>query len=629
MFCPVCGNLLEDNTKFCGNCGTKIDNNMATASGDSDTLVNDFLKSMEGPKSTTIEEKTEAVFQNTKERLFLDDDDDYVMEDEEIVEKFFTNLETLEEDAPMDLTKDYNPQQSYTPQIAPVFEEIPESIEEPMSNPETVFNKEEDNFNKDGDDDYSNIIMGDASAFAPQPPLQQELQEIPKEAVVPTESAVSTNAFDTSAPNEVALTPPLQQPQNNTQDIAQQQNEEPQIFIDERPDFEQTSDTQQYTGYDININTDGPMSSQTPYLDSFLQRPSVNVDFEQPNATLENQSAGFNAPPQQTQPTPNNMQYNDTSAMPVNNGMAEQCQQPTGIPPMQQQIPPQIPQSEQLPPIPQQQFANMSEQATVTPKPKKKKTGLIVVLSIIGVCILGLIITGVIFGGQIIDSLKNTDIDIPNVPEITRPVEDENQEPSATEPSVPNDTTEPSTPDNTTEPENTTPPIVNNNPNWDITESSSIEDPLIAGKATNISRYLDDTKTYELLQMKVTNFYRGEEATRIANEYEEQTAIRFEKPQEGLAEYVVVEYQVYIPEDVNTTSTTANLPMEVRGKESTGVIFNNTPYVIFNWCIETGGTVGANNVVTCREIFQMPIGCTEYYLVFGTQGEAVAVYRGE
>lgn len=627
MFCPVCGNLMEDNTKFCGNCGTKIDNNIMPNSGNNDNaVVDDFLKAMEGQQTTTIEENTEAVFQDTKERLFLDDEDDCIIEDEEIVEKFFNNLETLEEDTPMDLSKEYNPEQTYTPQIAPVFEEIPDF--EPQGTLNANVDTEEDNFNKDSDDDYSNIIMGDLAAsipqqFIPDQPSQQPMKNPIVEETIPQQDNASY------IPQEETSVAPILQNSNvseATNNLTEQSTEEPHILIDECPNCEHTPEMSQYVGYDININADRPMASQTPYLDSFLQHPNVNVDFEQPALQFDQDNGvaqqNFNAtqelPPQQVPHQGLDHQQMPMSTMPPVPPVHPM--HPTM--PMQNQKP--MPEQE----MPSQQLQQIPAEATTgeTNKPKKKKTGLIIGLSIAGILLVGLIIAGILLGGQLLNAFKDkVDDGIMDVPTITTPVEDNETtetRPIETEPTTPEDTTSP------TEPEATV-PTQSNNPNWDIVEESSIENPLLTGKATNIARYLDDTKTYELLQMKVTNFYRGSDAERIANEYEERTSIRFEKPQEDLSEYVVVEYQVYVPNDVRTSNTTVNLPMEVRGKESTGVVFNNTPYVIFNWCIETGGTTGAGNIVTCREIFQMPIGCTEYYLVFGTQGESVAIYRGE
>jgi hypothetical protein len=146
--------------------------------------------------------------------------------------------------------------------------------------------------------------------------------------------------------------------------------------------------------------------------------------------------------------------------------------------------------------------------------------------------------------------------------------------------------------------------------------------------AKDYMRYLDDAKTYENLQVKLSNIVRGEQALTIAQSYEGQTTVRFQKPAEGI-EYVVVEYQVYIPSELSTTSTTANLPIEVRGLNTNGVIHNNVSYIVSTWCIEDAENSKAGSLVTCREIFQMPVGCNNYYIVFGTQGQSTAVYKGE
>ena len=140
MICPVCGNIAEDNAKFCGNCGTNFNNiQSATQLNTEEDAVASFLSEMgENPAQQTVSDKiteqTEAVFQETQDRLFLDDDDEEeAMSDEAIVSKFFDNLDSIEEDAPMELSSEYKPEETQSKKIAPVFEEIPdEPIELPV-----------------------------------------------------------------------------------------------------------------------------------------------------------------------------------------------------------------------------------------------------------------------------------------------------------------------------------------------------------------------------------------------------------------------------------------------------------------------------------------------------------------
>ena len=622
MICPVCGNIAEDNAKFCGNCGTNFSNiQSAPKTNIEEDAVASFLSEMEENSaqsivSENITEQTDAVYQETQDRLFLDDDDEEeAMSDEAIVNKFFDNLDSLEEDAPMDLSSEYKPEETQSKKIAPVFEEIPdEPIELPAEESE-----ETNNANTESFDDYSDIVMGDDKpAFVPVPeiPAQEPVQEQPIIEKSTVEESVAPITEQT-----VLQEQPIPETLENIDD------NEPHILIDERPDNEQNvEEFSAISEYNVNPVTDG----QTPYLDSFLQKPNFNVGFDAPNMDNVPQQ-NFVPNLQETQVQNTNFALEQSHAIPVvpvapiQQPSTEQIQNTTGILPTQS-MPNQQPQM----PI--------SESPTIKP-PKKKKTGLIIGLCVIGVLLIGIVVSAFLLKDTI-SSLFNPDI------QIETPIEDNREEnkdnndkndsgnqfiPGGEETGDNGDegTTDETTDNNeTTEPPVTEPTTPVNKPDWELKETSSLENPLIVGDATSINRYIDDIKVYETLNLKLSKIYRGEESLNIAKQYEDGSTVRFEKPQEGI-EYVVIEYEIYVPMESKTTGTLTNLPIEIRGLTTNGVIHNNKSYIISTWCVNDGGTAGADMVVKCQEIFQMPVGCTDYYIVFGTQGQNPATYKGE
>lgn len=629
MFCPVCGNQVEENTKFCGNCGNKFRvENIPTPANDETDAIASFLSEMDNLGKHTeeptaeINDATEFVNQSDKNRLFLDDDDEEdAVSDDAIVNQFFDNLDSLEEDASMNLTTEYNAETSNVRKIAPVFEEIPDEIPEPVltdipdSTPSII-----------DEDDYSDIVMGDSKpeVFAMQPVIENNVEEntfnntletsdlsaIPETSIeVPVEDSIQSVAEDIVSNNTKEL--PIASNENNLIEelpiLESIEDSEPHILIDERPDIEQTIPDNNIGDYNVNLNS--PDAANTPYLDSFVSRPSMNIDFESlPNIEPQNEVPVIDATENFAPVEP--VQAFDVQQAPVVPTIPEATLQPqqaysempqNPFPPMQTPPPVEI----QHPPVSQRTPSH----PTVNTKPKKKSNvGVIVTLSIVGVLLIGLVVTGFMFRDTISNWFNPVDKPVIEIP-ITDPTE----------------TTKPDNNTNTSEPD--TKPV-DQNPNWEIKENSGLDMPLTIGEATVVSKYLDDAKTYENLQVKLSNIVRGEQALTIAQSYEGQTTVRFQKPAEGI-EYVVVEYQVYIPSELSTTSTTANLPIEVRGLNTNGVIHNNVSYIVSTWCIEDAENSKAGSLVTCREIFQMPVGCNNYYIVFGTQGQSTAVYKGE
>ena len=121
MLCPTCGNMLEQDAKICDVCGTNLmemedDSVQSNTVQDNDIPSNDALLALCFDETENLDsivseyelaEQTDAVHQGTRERLFLDDEDeDDAESDEAIVEQFFSNLEAIEDDSDMQITNE-------------------------------------------------------------------------------------------------------------------------------------------------------------------------------------------------------------------------------------------------------------------------------------------------------------------------------------------------------------------------------------------------------------------------------------------------------------------------------------------------------------------------------------------
>lgn len=589
MKCPVCGNEVNTELNFCGGCGTSI---------------SDLKKNL--PSET--EETTfsnEDVLQENNDRLFLDDEEEGNPDDDAIINQFFNNLDLLEDEDDMQLSNEYNPEMVTEKKIAPVLEEIPEEIPEPV-----VEEVEEKTVNPDSIDNYMDIVAG--GTLSSIKPKQEPIPETPL-----------TNEVEDTSPIIPQNTEVI--PNETVNDVSH--TDEPQILIDNRRESEQIEFNKGDFSVDVNeIN-------QTPYLDSFVAKPNINVDFDtvpekEISDVTETKETEENTIPKQEE----NIENDNISPVP-----SQPFVSAPSLPnnPDTTMSEPQNPNPQNFIPQPANPFAQpinnqndtQTTQSTQKPK-KKKKTGLIIGIVLAVLLVITIVITFLV-GGKIKDALKDNPL-IPTNPQenvtesTTYPLEDDSDYfEDFTEESI-EDNTEPTT-DNTedTSNENTT-----TKPNWNLKTDSSIEAPLHVGDAASATRYLDDAKTFEDLNVSLTKIYRGSEALDLAQDYENRTNIKF-KESSNDTEYVVIEYQVYIPEDVSTENTLANLPVSIRGASSNGVVYKDKSYVVSSWCIEDGGATSSGKLVTCREIFQLPVNCTDYYIVFGVANQTNAIFKGE
>ncbi len=162
-------------------------------------------------------------------------------------------------------------------------------------------------------------------------------------------------------------------------------------------------------------------------------------------------------------------------------------------------------------------------------------------------------------------------------------------------------------------------------------KTSSLENPLKVGEWGIASKYNTNTKSDQNVNVRVSNIIRGDEAKKMAQEYmnSDYSIYKYEEP-EAYQEWLVVEYDVdfgdtYVPGELGASP---NVQGDVTGPDGSSVKYNGVSYI--NSVIEIGSRdyiktkTGSGKLLT-----QIPIGCTDYIIDFGTYNGTHAYFQGQ
>lgn len=162
-------------------------------------------------------------------------------------------------------------------------------------------------------------------------------------------------------------------------------------------------------------------------------------------------------------------------------------------------------------------------------------------------------------------------------------------------------------------------------------KTSSLEKPLKVGKWGIASKYNTNTKSDQNVNVRVSKIIRGDEAKKMAQEYmnSDSSIYKYEDP-EAYQEWLVVEYDVdfgdtYIPGELGASP---NVQGDVTGPDGKSIKYNGISYI--NSVIEIGSRdyiktkTGSGMLLT-----QIPIGCTDYIIDFGTYNGTHAYFQGQ
>ncbi len=161
--------------------------------------------------------------------------------------------------------------------------------------------------------------------------------------------------------------------------------------------------------------------------------------------------------------------------------------------------------------------------------------------------------------------------------------------------------------------------------------TSSLENPLKVGEWGIASKYNTNTRSDQNVNVKVTNIIRGDEAKKMAQDYmnSDYSIYKYEEP-EGYQEWVVIEYDVdfadtYVPGELGASP---DVNADITGPDGKAIKYNGITYI--NSVIEIGSRdyiktkTGSGKILT-----QIPEGCTDYIIDFGTYDGTHAYFKGQ
>lgn len=278
----------------------------------------------------------------------------------------------------------------------------------------------------------------------------------------------------------------------------------------------------------------------------------------------------------------------------------------------------------------QQQYNNYAQNNNVVNK-KKSKAPIIIVVVIIVLLLFGCLISGVVFFGIKFynDNIKNV-VTENKIDSIVNDIRNSNT-------TIKNNTIKNTTSNtirnslaNNTIANNT---VVNNVTNNVVTgdaKTSTKEAPLTKGEWGTAAKYSTETKEYENVNVKVTNFTRGEDAKKVVQEYmtSGSSIYKYQDPKEGL-EWLVIDYDVdFADYTMSSVGANGDVSGKVEGLTSSSIKYNGVTYITSTIFIGPRDYVKTKNT-SGRLATQVPIGCSDYIVTFGAYNETKAYFKGE
>lgn len=161
-------------------------------------------------------------------------------------------------------------------------------------------------------------------------------------------------------------------------------------------------------------------------------------------------------------------------------------------------------------------------------------------------------------------------------------------------------------------------------------QSSTKESPLKIGTWGIASKYSGETREYEDIYVKPTKVIRGEEAKKAVQEFTDKSSFyKYQEPKEGL-EWVVIDYDVNFGNfTMPSYGADSRVDTSIKGVGNySSVNYKGVTYILTTTNIGDSKSV-KTKTTSGRVAFQMPIGCTDYIVQFGSYNETNAFYKGE
>lgn len=140
--------------------------------------------------------------------------------------------------------------------------------------------------------------------------------------------------------------------------------------------------------------------------------------------------------------------------------------------------------------------------------------------------------------------------------------------------------------------------------------------------------YQRTSKTNIDVPVKVTNVTRGNSAKKMVKQYCDSgvSIYRYDEPKEGM-EWAVIDYTVDL---TNVPATTEGKKVSLDSKitgtgDNTSIKYNNNIYIVST--INMSTKYSKETIAHGKFAAQLPIGCTDYLIVLGTQDKQ-AFFKG-
>lgn len=272
-----------------------------------------------------------------------------------------------------------------------------------------------------------------------------------------------------------------------------------------------------------------------------------------------------------------------------------------------------------------QQYNNYAQNGNIANQ-KKSKAPIIILVVIIVLLLFGCLISGIAFFGIKFynENIKNT-VTENKVNSIVNDIRNSNT-------TNKNNTTRNTTSNSIRNSlaNNTVQNTTTNNIITGDAKTSTKEAPISKGEWGIASKYSTETKGYENVRVKVTNFTRGEDAKKAVQDYinSGSSIYKYQEPKEGL-EWLVIDYDVdFADYTMSSVGANGDLSGKIEGLTSSSIKYNGVTYITSTIFIGPRDYVKTKNT-TGRLATQVPVGCSDYIVTFGAYNETKAFFKGE
>lgn len=170
------------------------------------------------------------------------------------------------------------------------------------------------------------------------------------------------------------------------------------------------------------------------------------------------------------------------------------------------------------------------------------------------------------------------------------------------------------------------------------TTASTKEAPLELGEwglaSKYAGKYLDESyadQTYIDVPVKVTKVSRGDKVVEDVKTLLAAKHYKYQEPKSSQLEWVIVEYDVDLS-DVKfggSLGTTIKIDSSVKGSDGGSVKHDGITYILTTLDVSDSSYVKEPGVYSGKFVTQLPKGCKDYLIKFGSYGKTESYFKGE